>query len=259
MNFKWGFRPCAIASKKLRRLSARFRNACTHNKEELYTLTPNPTIRSNLYYVKCLKKFIRARAVKNIALSGDYGSGKSSVVGLFQRSLFSKVRKTKLISLLTLSEVYEKKEGTNDAGKNELDIRNNIRKNIQREIFRQLYYSERPGSLCLSRYSRIGKFPILIYGLLIISVSIIIGIAIEQLDIDILAIRTDTFLIMLLTCLILAITVRLLASRIERFIQNISAMNIGAGGFSLDLAKKGPDFEAAADEFIYYFKRLVAE
>jgi len=135
------------------------------------------------------------------------------------------------------------------------EIRGNIRKSIQQEIFRQLYYSERPESLCLSRYSRIGKFPMLIYSILVIVASIVLNFTMEKLDIAISTITLNTFLIGFSFCLILAILIRLLSLRIEKFFQNISVMKIGAGGLSLDLAKDGPDFEEAADEFIYYFKK----
>jgi len=240
---------------KLQHLSGKFLSIFSRDKKELYALTPDSAIKNNRFYVKCLKRFIRTRAVKNIALSGDYGVGKSSVIELFRKSIFSIVRKTKVISLLTLPEDTKESNTNSDTKDTIPQSKSDIRKNIQREIFRQLYYSKRPGSLYLSRYSRIGKFPILIYSVLIMTASVLLNVTVAQFGLDTTHITPNTFLVGFPLCLTLAIPIHLLALRIEKFIQNISVMKIGAGGLSLDLAKNSPDFEEAADEFIYYFRK----
>lgn len=243
------------AINRARHLSIRALAIFSHSRKDLYALTPDPTIKSNRYYIRCIKRFIRTHDVKNIALSGDYGVGKSSVIGLFRKSFFSKIHKTKVISLLTLPESTKENSKNDNIGDSASLSKSIIRKNIQREIFRQLYYSERPGALCLSRYSRIGKFPVLIYSILVIATSILLNITVSQFGLNTSPITPNTFLVGLPLCLILAVPIHLLTLCIEKFIQNISVMKIGAGGLSLDLAKNSPDFEEAVDEFIYYFRR----
>lgn len=252
---------CHIIANKLQYLYGEVCSFFFRNKTaaQLHTLTPNPDLKSNSYYVDHLKGFIRTKGVRNIALSGDYGVGKSSIIALFTKSFFSKTRKTRVVSLLTLSEKYNVKPSNSSAiqtsSKNNDGSKNSIRKNVQREIFRQLYYGEKPGLLRLSRYSRIGKFPVLVYGVLIIVSVFLLNVAIERLGIDITINQPYMFLILFCGCIFVAFLIHLLALRIETFIQNISVMGVGAVGFSLNLAKENPDFEKATDELIYYFKK----
>lgn len=219
----------------------------------LYALTPDSKIKFNKYYVKRLKQFIRMKHVTNIALSGDYGVGKSSIVGLFRKSLFSIIRRTKVISLVTLSERLENSE--EHCMQDDLPSKAEIRKNVQREIFRQLYYSERPGLLRLSRYSRIGKLPVLIYGALIVPCIIVMRVITTQLDFDIWSAGWFALVALLCLCIVLAVLIYCLAVRLESFAQNLSVKGFGAGGLSLSLDSSSPSFEQATDEFIYLFRR----
>ena len=114
---------------------------------ELIVLSPHYDEKHHGLYVKKLEQAVRNPKVRNIALTGGYGTGKSSVIqGLIERIHSSKeLEKIRpiTISLPTIQVV------------NESDSEDNRTDRIQREIVKQLLYRSDPRKMRGSRYRRI--------------------------------------------------------------------------------------------------------
>ena len=114
---------------------------------ELIVLSPHYDEKHHGLYVKKLEQAVRNPKVRNIALTGGYGTGKSSVIqGLIERihssKEFKKIRPI-VISLPTTQIADE-----SDSGDNRTD-------RIQREIVKQLLYRSNPRKMRGSQYRRI--------------------------------------------------------------------------------------------------------
>ncbi|MFC2519975.1 MAG: hypothetical protein ACFNXY_12165 [Corynebacterium matruchotii] len=114
---------------------------------ELIVLSPHFDEKHHGLYVKKLEQAVRNPKVRNIALTGGYGTGKSSVIqGLIERIHSSKeLEKIRpiTISLPTIQVV------------NESDSKDNRTDRIQREIVKQLLYRSEPRKMRRSQYRRI--------------------------------------------------------------------------------------------------------
>jgi hypothetical protein len=97
--------------------------------------------------VALLKSRARRRRVWNIALTGGYGSGKSSVLTQVQRKL---KRRVVGVSLSSLSDIGVQNEPGHD-----------LNNHIQKEIVKQLLYREKPSRVPGSRFKRISRLPFL--------------------------------------------------------------------------------------------------
>lgn len=114
---------------------------------ELIVLSPHYDEKHHGLYVEKLEQAVRNPKVRNIALTGGYGTGKSSVIqGLVERIHSSKeLKKTRpiVISLPTIQIV------------NESDSKDDRTDRIQREIVKQLLYRSDPRKMRGSQYRRI--------------------------------------------------------------------------------------------------------
>jgi len=114
---------------------------------ELIVLSPHYDEKHHGLYVKKLEQAVRNPKVRNIALTGGYGTGKSSVIqGLVERIHSSKeFNKTRpiVISLPTIQVADES------------DFKNDRTDRIQRDIVKQLLYRSNPRKMRGSQYRRI--------------------------------------------------------------------------------------------------------
>jgi len=109
------------------------------NRTALAPLTPGFDPAQHQPYVDHLDAALENRKIRNIALMGRYGSGKSSVLEEFARQGKTKKR-TLFLSLSTLGPGHEGETKTNQ---------------IEKELVKQLLYREKPSRLPQSRYRRI--------------------------------------------------------------------------------------------------------
>lgn len=101
-------------------------------------------------YVEQLSSLLADPKVRNIALTGAYGTGKSSVIrGLLENRTVQKAHRSVIISLASFSNV------SRSGGSNEADSLNDL----QREILKQLLYFENPAKLKKSRFRGIVVLP----------------------------------------------------------------------------------------------------
>lgn len=104
-------------------------------------------------------KFRKQNDIKNIALTGSYGSGKSSVLKTFQKE-YEKDKKFKFlnISLATFKEEDisdEEPEGTTDKGNTG---HRSILSQIEVSILQQMFYHEKDKDIPDSRFKKIKSF-----------------------------------------------------------------------------------------------------
>lgn len=101
-------------------------------------------------YVEQLSSLLSDPKVRNIALTGAYGTGKSSVIrGLVENRAVQKAHRPVIISLASFSNA------SSSGGSNEADSLNDL----QREILKQLLYFENPAKLKRSRFRGIIVLP----------------------------------------------------------------------------------------------------
>ena len=114
---------------------------------ELIALSPHYDEKHHGIYVKRLEQAVRNPKVRNIALTGGYGTGKSSVIqGLIERIHSSK--ELKKIRPITISLPTIQIADDSDSRDDSTD-------RIQREIVKQLLYRSNPRKMRGSQYRRI--------------------------------------------------------------------------------------------------------
>ncbi|WEV73701.1 hypothetical protein OZX74_07300 [Bifidobacterium sp. ESL0798] len=139
---------------------------------KLNPLYPKYDEDSHQIYVDQLDDALGDSEIRNIALSGPYGSGKSSVLGQFSEKHQGDVVQISLASLAAgasgtaspnvegSGEDSDKKDGkankkSEDSERAESDGRTSLKTNLlQKEIVKQLIYSVDPEDIPLSRFHR---------------------------------------------------------------------------------------------------------
>lgn len=117
---------------------------------DLLPLTPEFIEREHSGYLKALQDALKDPKIHNIALSGRYGVGKSSILQELAKSREGKVVELSLSTLAPLAD-----EGLNDAVPKQAKTTTN---RIQQEIVKQLLYREKPSKTPGSRFRRIERF-----------------------------------------------------------------------------------------------------
>lgn len=133
-------------------------------------LTPKEKIKNGEEYINALYWGIKNKNVKNIALAGPYGSGKSSII----QSYLTRYPSSKTLNISLAAFDLQEKEGQDgQAGKNFEE------KDIETGIFKQLFYKVDSDKIPQSRYRKIKKKYYKKYFAVIMGLSIIIllGIA----------------------------------------------------------------------------------
>ena len=125
-------------------------------------------------YVAALEKAVMENDMRNIALSGHYGVGKSSILNEFAKRLG---RKVVMISLSTLAPVADNQ--VSDSVPLQAMTPSN---HIQREIVKQLLYREFPSKTKASQFKRIYSYKLVpdlasafLFGFILCLTSLIMG------------------------------------------------------------------------------------
>lgn len=126
----------------------------------LSPLTPKFELSKHGVYFDAIQKALKQDNVHNIALSGSYGSGKSSVL---DRIASTHKRRVVQVSLSTLGFADDAEGSPDKAEKDEeaaesSSIAGSKTNRIQKEIVKQLLYREDPGKMPGSRYRRTSGF-----------------------------------------------------------------------------------------------------
>ena len=118
-----------------------------------------PTNNSEEYslYIRHLKEAVECGDIQNIALSGNYGCGKSSILRIFKESM-NKWGKNKIIQI-SFSSLGANIQGHIDGKSNsdDYDKVNDLTNLIQKEIVKQILFKEKVSNVPYSKYKRISR------------------------------------------------------------------------------------------------------
>lgn len=227
------------------------------NKLVFLSFSPQNKSNDNQYVVKQLKNVTKFsnKNDNNIALDGDYGTGKSSILNCLRDDWkWDFFHRSKTVSFLSFQILNNNTQNDEE-----------ISKNLQSEIVRQLYYGENPNKLKGSGYIRIGKTYFVGAVLLGIVLSSSLYIFIYKIDIPelfqeithLIAKNDYSFRLDISTIIWLVITLTFTAilNLFFQFISNGNIKSVSAKDLSIDLIDKNPDFTQLIDLLIFYFKK----
>lgn len=119
---------------------------------EYVTLTPDDKIANGAEYLNALKWAIDGKKARNIALSGPYGSGKSSVIETFLKNNPSLEKRSIKISMATFVEEALNEKGAFEKQKIKLE-----KDEIEKGILKQLFYKVDHRKIPQSRYRKLHR------------------------------------------------------------------------------------------------------
>ena len=140
---------------------------------EYVTLTPDDTIINGDEYLNALKWAIDGKKAKNIALSGPYGSGKSSVIETFLKNNPALEKRSIKISMATFVE-----EALDDKGNLSKQTIKIEKDEIERSILKQLFYKVEHKKIPQSRYRklhRISFWKVFLIAMVLLCASLLVG------------------------------------------------------------------------------------
>ena len=232
-------------------------------------LTPEADTKNSQEYIKALHWAIENKEVKNIALSGPYGSGKSSVI----KTYLEKYPKTKYlpISLAAFSTPAKKQNGIGD-NPNPLsddwtldDVDENI---IEEGILKQLFYKVDVRKIPQSRYRKIKKLSY--WKMFLVLLGLIATVVIVSLEVrpglwkdfnkTVIDNGEDFSLNGILSYVVLFVTsvgLILLATLALKYIMSnfrVAHINLGDKASLSSEEKQESIFDKSLDEIVYFFE-----
>lgn len=224
----------------------------------LSSLAPQYSFPSHGVYFTILKKTLDSQPdVRNIALAGTYGTGKSSILREVAKNYDERVVELSLLTLGAQPESIDPGGDTNPAATSTTN-------RIQKEIVKQLLYQQRPANAPESRFRRIGRFrwrPELgiagLAGAAAIALSLVFGLDLvvtPSLAVTI-SDRPHVFSVVSLLLIIglAAGTVTMLARGLVR--GRVGVERVSAGPATITLPPRSVSyFDEYLDEIIYFFE-----
>lgn len=207
-------------------------------------------------YLEQLKSAIKTDGVYNVALSGGYGSGKSSILKTFQYLDKDTQKRNFLnVSLASFNKVNEESH---------VEGENNLERILEISILQQIFYHTKPSDIPESRFKRIANISFWTYlGVAILSVlwclSTFILFRYDYIDTINLTNWNKDYSIDWLSVILFLITsigVGIFSSKIFKFLKTSKVSKISISG-ELELGE-GNDksiFNEHIDEIIYFFER----
>lgn len=245
------------------------------NKYNYEDLMPKIDEKKNKHYCETLEWALRNYNIKNIALTGVYGSGKSTILKTFET--FHKEYKYLNISMANFNGETEKKEPNEDKitktgdetefGKKKIEtscIDNSV---IEKGILQQMFYKVKYKSIPSSRFKRIRdyKFRYILFKALVILTAISLGILIfnpiifTNLYNNVLygqkTFKINITLTYILGVALFIVILKILTPIIKYLSNNfrITKISTKAGDAQLDDSEKSI-FNKYIDEILYFFE-----
>lgn len=214
---------------------------------KLLPLYPTSLPSEHETYIQALNMALKDKEIHNIALTGSYGSGKSSILKDF---ISNKKDSSILISFSTLGASLDSYTTKPDqSSENKLDSKANL---IQKEIVKQILHREKYDNIPASRYPKISKisFRKTIYWALALTAAFpILFYALGKLTLtNFSAIRAAT--IMSLAFIAFFVVVRIVLSIFKR----LQLEKLSGGPVSIALSNSNNYFDQYLDEIIYFFE-----
>lgn len=248
---------------------------------ELYPLYPEYQEQHHGIYVRTLEQAIKddkkKGKLRNIALSGSYGSGKSSILGKVIKDLEKlKTGSTKNISLAPLASCHSSEARTDFEELSDDSSTDTQTNRIQREIVKQLLYGVDPKEVPLSRFHRIHEksiweklgFSLIISLLLTLPLAIFKRDAVNEIGQFLLSLPLINKLPVNPSCqfsagcvfcvLFLCTVLLVVCSCFLKGDLRIGQVNVGSASLKLD---QGVDsyFDQYLDEIVYLFEKTKIE
>ena len=233
-------------------------------KEDLLFFVPKVHKAENGYYVRQLRRMLSWRRpnITNIALEGDYSSGKSSIVKqLSSRLIWRIIYRPKTVSFVSFHpDKLVKKDD------DKLSATHGITELVQSEIVRQLYYGESPNRLKGSGYSRIGKsyrtISLVVVAILIIA-TMFFRSKCELSDfIGKITSAVERFYVgerdMVPGLIVLCVAWLIISFVVNRFFVLVTSgklKKVSTNDLSIELSDNKPDFSQLVDLISFYFCR----
>ncbi len=231
------------------------------NKHKLASLRAEFDEKEHGEYVKRLAMSLRNHQDWNIAVTGSYGAGKSSVLaGLEKIPDYKRIARSPItLSLSTLSGDAARHHVLDEDGKpvapGRADAVLDTTNLIQKEIVKQLIYRQRPAAMRNSRYRRISRFQgWKTLGLCSLGVALALGVAYlfglsPQLD--------GWPLGTLLWYIAILVPVSLLTTGGAYLLHDRADVGeVSAAGASLTLSPRAESyFDEYLDEIVYFFEK----
>lgn len=216
------------------------------SEPRLRSLRPKYEATKHQLYVSLLLRDISSQEPsRNIAVSGAYGSGKSSVLeGLLAE--LDKQHKPIAVALATLNQ--SKRNLVHDSGEKDLTSA------LEKEVVKRLIYSTDPSKLPRSRFTRIASFRLwmavkiaALISALVIGFTFVMGVSLPMSPFGWSGWRETLVDFLLLAVLVLGVQYAFSTVR-------ISQVRLGPAEVSLDY-RTGNYFDHYLDEIIYFFRR----
>jgi hypothetical protein len=218
------------------------------------TLAPRFEPERHQVYFDLLQRAIDAKGVKNVALTGAYGTGKSSVLERLDNLHGTRVVK---LSLSTIApEVHDHDPGDTETKPSGSRSRTN---QIQKEIVKQLLYRLPPQDVPHSRFRRASAPDVhrdrriaVVAGVAVFT--LLIGLGLLQPAVESLLPAVWRQVIAYLLLLALSMAVAWVGVRIIRARPTLSA-SVQAGAATVTLSKQSESyFDEYLDEIVYFFQ-----
>lgn len=237
------------------------KDKCEKGYIEYKSLTPNDNIENGDAYLEALDWALSQDDIKNIALTGPYGSGKSSVIDTYIKK-HKEGREYLKISLAT----FFAQSSVSDDRKQESG-RDAVVDEIENSILKQIFYKEKPNKLPKSRYrklragNQLKEFAMLV--LVVIALIILGGFFVPQKYVDVWNGLTTTFPIiktapLCAAALFLMVLVGLLyilkTTVFDKcYISELKILN--AANVQFDSSSGESVFNRNLDEIVYFFEK----
>lgn len=151
--------------KRIKENNNKDKNNASKNTMEYTVLTPVDTIDANSEYIKTLEWAINNDSVKNIAIAGPYGSGKSSIIKSYLKKHSDRMKKSITISLAA----FESESKIEDNTPIKIEA-------LEKDILRQLFYRVDHNKIPQSRYHRLHKINLIGVFLFVVFLIILLSI-----------------------------------------------------------------------------------
>lgn len=228
-------------------------------KKEYESLTPKDNLDKNNSYIKALKESIDDMKRKNIAISGIYGSGKSSIIESFKKQY--KEYKYLDISLATFISSEDDK------------LEEELERNILNQIFYKVSYDKMPYSRFRKikniRFQQIFKVT-LIFISLVLTLGLLIKpeliekftsnvLKLKELFNNVPILKCNVNLSLVIIICVCSITILYITMIIAKFILSkftINKIQTKDGNLQLGKREESETFNKYLDEIMYFFESL---
>lgn len=227
----------------------------------------SPSLLKESRYVEILKTVIDNPKVWNVAISGSYGSGKSTVISSFE-NLYPQYKCLNL-SLAAFAEEYDGTEKDNSNVEDQDDEDDESRVTIEKvsmpeleySLVQQFFYHVKASDIPDSRFGRIRRWSrfhkcLWVIALFVLGFSILTCTKCDVIIDIITALVAEDFPYMEISYVLSAIGVLFLLYNIVGFFHKMSSAHINIMGYEVELAKdvKMSVFNRYIDELVYLFQ-----